>query len=258
MTLTIPGAIQYRESGFRDVPGWMRTVDMQLFDHVLAAQLDQSVYGDILEIGCYHGKSAIMLGYGLREDESLTVCDLFDSDPSGAPAEGIDAYRGLTADDFRRQYMERHTKGPVIHVCPSGVLRQLLESRRFRFIHIDGGHSYHVVATDIEIALDVSRPDCVVVLDDYRSPHTPGVSAAFWEAVTRRNVYPFLLSEGKAYCATTRSSQRFWLETAQGFGLPGEVHQVHALGIFRVWCAPDDPCPDEACARCRADDSVRA
>jgi hypothetical protein len=256
MTLTLPGAIEYREGGYREVPGWLRSIDIELFDRILAAQLEHDIKGHMLEIGCYEGKSAIMLGYGLRENERLTVCDLFEIPPGAIPVEGLDAYQGLTADSFRRRYMVHHSTGPVIYGVASNRLRDHLQVRQFRFIHIDGGHAYSVVAYDIDTAVAVAAPDCVVVLDDYRSPHTPGVAAAFWSAVGRRDLYPFLLSEGKAYCATTRSSQRWWVDVVQRFGYPSEEHHVHGTHIHRVSCAT--PCSDHECARCRADEAVNA
>jgi hypothetical protein len=37
------------------------------------------------------------------------------------------------------------------------------------------------------------------VFDDYRSRHTPGVSAALWDAVLHETLHPFCLSPGKMY-----------------------------------------------------------
>lgn len=59
-----------------DVPGWFSRTDQQLFEWFLT---HPHASGDLLEMGVYVGKSAILLGQHLRPGESLTVCDLFDS-----------------------------------------------------------------------------------------------------------------------------------------------------------------------------------
>ena len=59
------------------VDGWFYAVDVDFFSKLLAYQRTEGVKGDMLEIGTYQGKSAILMGYGLRDDEELVVCDLF-------------------------------------------------------------------------------------------------------------------------------------------------------------------------------------
>src|SRR6476620_129325 len=50
-----------------------------LFGVLLAHQRDAGIRGDLLKIGVYRGKSAILLGYALRPDEELVACDLFEA-----------------------------------------------------------------------------------------------------------------------------------------------------------------------------------
>lgn len=52
---------------------------------------------------------------------------------------------------------------------------------------------------DIGAARDLLLPEGVVVLDDFRSEHTPGVSIAAWEAVLNRGLRPICLSTQKLY-----------------------------------------------------------
>lgn len=231
--MRLPGIEQYRRSAFNQIPGWMHALDLDLFDRILAHQLDADITGDMLEIGSYHGKSAIALGYGLRDGETLTVCDLFGADVEGVPSEGIDAYEGLSVNDFQASYRRFHRHEPIIHACPSSMLN--LTDQQFRFAHIDGGHAYDVVRDDIAL-VHKHALKCVVALDDYRSVHTPGVSAALWEAVAHGMLFPFLLSEVKVYATTSQAAQYFWFSTAQQFsGLASEVHTMHGYDVLRVW-----------------------
>jgi hypothetical protein len=51
---------------------------------------------------------------------------------------------------------------------------------------------------DISAARTLLKPGGVVVLDDYRSEHTPGVAAAAWQAISA-GMHPFLLTQSKMY-----------------------------------------------------------
>lgn len=44
------------------VPGWFRPLDRSLFAGILEWQAAGSVLGDLIELGAYAGKSAIVLG----------------------------------------------------------------------------------------------------------------------------------------------------------------------------------------------------
>jgi hypothetical protein len=68
-----------------------------------------------------------------------------------------------------------------------------------RFVHIDASHLYEHVHGDIGAAQDILLPGGIVVLDDFRSEHTPGVSVAAWEAVLNRGLRPICLSTQKLY-----------------------------------------------------------
>jgi hypothetical protein len=230
-TMKLPGVEAYRNTVFSKIPGWMHTLDLEVFDSILGHQLDAGIRGDILEIGSFHGKSAIVCGYGLRPNETLTVCDIF-GDISDVPLEGTDPYDGLTVDLFLEQYGRFHTKQPDVRSMPSSRLKL---DRDYRFIHIDGGHAYEVVRDDIHLCVQYATADCVIALDDFRTSHTPGVSAAVWEATYKGILYPFLLTETKLYAAVTPGSQRVWADVARDFGFPSEEHVIHSERIVRVW-----------------------
>lgn len=231
--MKLPGVDAYRRGGFSRVPGWMHALDLDLFDQILAHQLDADIHGDLLEIGSYHGKSAIVLGYGLRPDETLVACDLFGLDVDGVPTEGCDAYEGLTVEHFGHQYCSWHERPPQICAIPSSLLD--LTDQQFRFVHVDGGHAYTVVRDDLILAAAHSVPHGVIAVDDYRSSHTPGVSAAAWEAAAAGILFPFLLSEVKLYAATSLAGQLYWRDACRGFDLPREEHEIHGVEVVRMW-----------------------
>lgn len=185
----------------KDVPGWFPPLDQMLFTWLLDRQETQGHKGDLLELGAYMGKSAILLGRHLRAGERFTVCDLFGREaPDGAnKAETAKSYASLTRQAFERNYLSFHEELPRVIEAPSSVISSEVAAGSCRFVHIDASHLYEHVRDDIGAAREILVPDGVVVLDDFRSEHTPGVSVATWEAVLNRGLRPICLSTQKLY-----------------------------------------------------------
>ncbi|WP_030316917.1 class I SAM-dependent methyltransferase [Streptomyces sp. NRRL B-3229] len=190
-THTYPGEL-------RDVPGWFPPLDQTLFNWFLERQEEP---GDLLELGVYMGKSAILLGRHLRDGERFTVCDLFGGEaPDGANrAEATKSYASLTRQAFERNYLSFHDVLPKVIEGPTSVVPGEVAPGTCRFVHIDASHLYEHVHGDIGAAREILRPEGIVVLDDFRSEHTPGVSVAVWEAVLNRGLRPVCLSTQKLY-----------------------------------------------------------
>lgn len=232
MTRTLPGYQQYIHH-HHEIPGWFQAADIGMFHDVMESQIRERITGDMLEIGCYEGKSAIALAYGLRHGERLHVCDVFDTKPEGIPEEGMSDYVGLTERSFLDRYQLWHSTPPVVHTCSSTALPAEIAGRHFRLIHVDGSHAYTAVRKDIHTAVEHSAIDAVLIFDDYRTSHTPGVSAAVWEAVATGWLYPFALTEAKFYATTNRASYNLWVNAARQFFHPWEEHVIHGLPVLR-------------------------
>ncbi|MEV5431516.1 class I SAM-dependent methyltransferase [Streptomyces sp. NPDC052701] len=193
-TDTYPGVLA-------DVPGWFPPLDQVLFTWLLEQQEASGVRGDLLELGAYLGRSAILMGRHLRDGETFTVCDLFGSEaPDRANrTETAGSYASLTRQAFERNYLSFHDTLPTVVQGPSSVITSHVAPGTCRFVHVDASHLYEHVYGDIGAAREVLLPGGVVVLDDFRSEHTPGVAVAVWEAVLERGLRPVCLSTQKLY-----------------------------------------------------------
>lgn len=231
--MKLPGADTYRKARYDRTSGWFWPEDFDLFDRILAHQLADDITGDLLEIGCYHGKSAILMGCGLRDDENLVICDLFGGDAEET-AEATDHFEaGFGVDTFKNNYTQTHHREPVIHAGSS--LNLQLGDQKFRFTHVDGGHSEEVAFADIYTSLTASLPNAVIAIDDYRTHHTPGVGAAIWAASATGDLHPFALSETKVYAAATKEGHDYWLSVVRSWGFTGnEEHQIFGQAVIRT------------------------
>ncbi|MGW3414473.1 class I SAM-dependent methyltransferase [Streptomyces sp. NPDC000888] len=184
-----------------DVPGWFPVLDQMLFDWCLDRQESAGMRGDLLEVGVYMGKSAIFLGRHAQEGERYTVCDLFEGDaPDNAnQAESTKSYSALTRRAFEENYLSFHDELPRVLQGPSSLVPSEIAPGSCRFVHIDASHLYEHVHGDIAAAREALLPGGIVVLDDFRSEHTPGVAVAAWEAVLSRGLHPICLSAQKLY-----------------------------------------------------------
>ncbi|WP_351232631.1 class I SAM-dependent methyltransferase [Streptomyces sp. NPDC002133] len=222
-----------------DVKGWFRPVDQVLFDWFLTLQRDRGEAGDLLELGAYMGKSAIFLGMYLRDGEEFTVCDLWDSpapDVSNS-AEMNRSYATLTRRAFEANYLSFHDQLPTLVQAPTSVISSRVRGASCRFVHIDASHLYEHVKNDIEAARELVTTDGLVVLDDFRAEHCPGVAAAAWGAVATSGLRPVCITATKMYGTwgapeKTHDALLAWLRTRTD--LVHVVEEVAGAPLIRI------------------------
>lgn len=190
-----------RPTRLSEVKGWFFTADQLMFDWFLAHQQKESEPGDLLELGAYMGKSAIFLGARLRAGERFTVCDLFDSPAEDASnsQEMKKSYATLTRRAFEANYRAFHEELPTIVQGLSSVVTDHVDEGSVRFAHIDASHLYEHVHGDILAVRSLLTAHGVVVMDDYRAEHCPGVAAATWQAVANEGLRPICITGTKFY-----------------------------------------------------------
>lgn len=198
-------ATEARIDGIWEVPGFFGPLDADLFARLFEVQAEGGVVGDLLEIGAWYGRSAILLEHARAEREVLHVCDLFeDTPPTRAGRTELAAFTGKmpTRADFEAWFLSFHPTIPVVHQGPSSALNvDELGRARFRFVHIDGSHTYDAVRQDIATARDVAAEDAVIVFDDFANVGHPSVAAALWPALAEPDLIPFACSPSKLYVA---------------------------------------------------------
>jgi Methyltransferase domain len=184
----------------RSVGGWLSDEDVALFLAVDDATRAVGLGGDVLEIGVYKGKSAVVLGYCIEGDERLVVVDPFGRAATDATvlAEQQRYYDDLSRAEFDRNYARFHARPPVVLERFSTDLEPADIGRDLRLVHVDGAHDYASVAHDVDLVLAVLADDGVLVFDDAIDRGAPGVVAAVWEAIGDGRLLP-LMTTGKVW-----------------------------------------------------------
>lgn len=227
------------------VPGWFLPTDASLFAWLLCEQTSRGVQAGITELGAYKGKSAVWLGLHLEPGETLTVCDLFGATTDEANVrENEDWYRGLDRLEFERNYLRFLPKLPVVVQGPTSSILKYVRPSTQRFVHVDASHLYEHVALDLRSAREMLASIGIVVCDDWRTEHAPGVGAAVWEAVITSGLVPVILTHSKLYGTwgdpgPLLNDARRWLQQNPDHGSQEEVILGHrTIRVFpagRAW-----------------------
>ena len=177
------------------IPGWFNGDDLAHFTLVLGTQTDSGLHGDLLEIGCYHGRSAVVLALQLQPGERLFLVDAFDlplDDPYGDTATPDKVWRNLAGAipglpreriDIQRGYSNELRLPPDLEL---------------RFAHVDGGHDAATVRGDLAICAQHLIPGGVIVVDDHAHPHYPGVAEAVRDFLTEHTAFRVLADLNRA------------------------------------------------------------
>jgi Methyltransferase domain len=224
---------------YSDIPGWFIPDDRALFDLLLEAQGE---HGDIVELGAYLGRSAVIIGTHVRPDERFVVVDLFGeeahvADDGANQAENKRHYATLTRTQFEANYLALHDHLPDIVQAPSSAVLDYVAAGSVRFLHVDASHLYSQVRIDTLNARKLLQRDGVVVFDDYRGLQTPGVAAATWEAVAADGMIPFALTLSKMYA--TWGDPAYYIEVIRRFvaddkRLRCDEREVHGHTVLLV------------------------
>lgn len=196
--MRLPHVRQYLDDS-ANIEGWFFPVDAYLFGFLDSVQREQSIRGDLFEIGVHHGTSALLLARMLQPGEHLGVCDVFgrqelNVDHSGEGSlhlfrENIRAHAGVDEPVLR------------IHIKSSHVLTADDTGTSCRLFHIDGGHRPEDVRRDLSTAERALHPAGVVIVDDVFNPSWPGVAEGFFQYLFEggSTLVPLLIGGNKVY-----------------------------------------------------------
>lgn len=225
------------------IPGWFYEPDPSLFRLMLHTTAAEG--GDLAELGVFKGRSAVLLADRRQPGEELTLVDTFEDQTADRDnrRENVDYYRDLTRREFEEYYQAAlgrsvaDDNGVRVIQGLSSVVCDHARLGRHRFVHIDASHLYEQVAVDLRSARRLLTRDGIVVLDDFRSAHTPGTAAAVWQAVWETDLRPFALTDSKMYATWGDQGCRAAVVAgwARGSDFHHETQRIGDLDVHRVW-----------------------
>jgi len=189
------------------VEGWLGDRMSQIVG-VIGTILDTNgVRGHIVEFGVHHGLFLFLLNALRNEDEKCFAIDVFDYqnlnvDRSGSGSlaafrSHLDTLMGPQGRFFR--VVQRDTLS-----FSTVEATDLFGKIGVKILSVDAGHTIQHACNDLHLAQEVLVPGGIVALDDYMSPHWPGVTEGFYRfmSAANRRLKPFMYFQNKLFLTT--------------------------------------------------------
>jgi hypothetical protein len=154
---------QFRRS-FADVPGWFQMPAICIWDSLLTLQSRSKVRGNLLEIGVWMGRSALLSTLHSSKDEECVFVDPLPTREARANLE--------TIRDSGLHFVDDSSRNLVPEMLPGSV------PPSYRWIHIDGEHTGVAVAHDLALASRLLGERGIIVIDDFFAPAYPQITFA--------------------------------------------------------------------------------
>ena len=161
---------------FDQIPGWFSPDAYLLVAAYHQLLADEGLTGEVLEIGVYHGLSAIGFAALREPGKRFVAIDLFEKPNAAHGDESLFGSRECFMANMARFYDDVSFITAIAGV--SAAVRPADLGAEFALCHVDGGHTAAEVYADIELCAAVTRPGGLVVLDDFSAPAFPGVAEA--------------------------------------------------------------------------------
>jgi hypothetical protein len=197
----------YYKNGWPHVHGWIDDAALAALEAGATYQEELGISGNGLEVGVFQGRSFLGICAALRPGETAIAIDIFDDqalnvDKSGHAADlhsifsaNVEKYApdAINVDIFPADSMA---------LRPDDILART--SDRFRIISIDGGHTAEHVMNDLALAAEILVNGALIILDDWMSPHWPGVQEGYvrYMANANKRLAPVYYVENKLFMTT--------------------------------------------------------
>jgi hypothetical protein len=189
------------------VEGWLGERMSQIVSVLGTIQDNNGVRGNIAEFGVHHGLFLFLLNVLRNEGEQCFAIDVFDSQHLNVDGSGsgslvafqshLDTLMGAQRRFFT--IVQRDTLS-----LSTAEVAQMFGQLGVKMFSIDAGHTIYHASNDLHLAQEVLVSGGIVALDDYMSPHWPGVTEGFYRfmASGNRRLKPLLYFQNKLFLTT--------------------------------------------------------
>jgi len=168
----------YLQGAFQTIEGWCSPFLWHLITPLAERQAELGVQGPVAEIGVYHGK--FFIGLALTKGAAANNCaiDVFDMQQfnlDGAGKGDLERFRGNVLRAGLPEAAVAVMRADSMAITDYEVLQVRQATGGFTFFSVDGCHTPEHTINDIRIAMRLTRPEGIVMVDDYMNVNWPGV-----------------------------------------------------------------------------------
>jgi len=175
-----PAIDVYLAQSYERVRGMSSRFAAAICGHLVRRQTALGIGGDFVEVGTFEGRFFIAMALGLAPGEKALGIDRFDWPDAGVEGRFLAncAAHGIARDRFLSWKADSRE-------ITSGELREKLDRRPVRFVHIDSHHSRECLTNDLELVAPLLHRAGIICLDDMLHPGYPMMTSAVFEYFAR-------------------------------------------------------------------------
>ena len=171
----------------RSVTGQVTQDELKIIKRELSSVLKAKVKGDVVELGCYEGGSAVYIQSLLQEVSSLKKLWLYDSF-EGLPEKTKEDITKL-GNEFKTGELKASKSRLERHFHKAGL--PLPEIKKAWFFELDSsdlpesicfafldGDYYESIKDSLKLVWPLLSAGAILIVDDYQNPKLPGVKKA--------------------------------------------------------------------------------
>lgn len=214
-------ALEYCTSGYENVVGFeVNGENLLAVNLLMNEQNNLGITGDAIEVGVFHGRTAMLLGLNLQKNEKFIGIDLF-----GAMGDVTHEDRQVDLDYYgdgkiiKNSFLNNwsnivgNKEITVIEKDSRNVSSKELFSHTSgcRLFSLDGGHSEKSTYSDLALGESVLIDGGILVLDDYFLEDCPAVSvgAVRYFLENKSKLVPFLVFCGRVFFTTRDYAEKY-------------------------------------------------
>jgi SAM-dependent methyltransferase len=169
---------QYISTGFDSIEGWVDKGLWEILAFLHSQQRSINVAGGVCEIGVHHGR--FLFGLQALKDPGLPALaiDVFDAQEFNIDQSGMGSKAKFIEN--AKKYSVRPAsvstiEGDSLMLRGADVANIREKYGRFSIFSVDGGHTADHVIHDFKVAMELTSPGGIILIDDYNNPWWPGV-----------------------------------------------------------------------------------
>ena len=178
----------YLINGSRQVDGYLQSGSASVICSIFDIQDELNVFGNIAEIGVFHGKLLILLCHCLSKGESVFAIDPFNTQPDIQGIKTKEDHQRFSSDNLLRNLAANNIDAEIVDLIVTNSqnltgdeLVKKFGGNNIRLFSIDGDHSRNGVRHDLNLAKATLSTGGLILVDDLFNTICPSLTEGIFD-----------------------------------------------------------------------------
>lgn len=204
-------SLQYQDNyiaNMHNVVGWLEYDTANMISYLMNYQSTNNIYGNVMEIGTYHGKLFCLLANGCLSSESAIGIDIFDNQEANQDNSGEKFDRSILENNLQK--FASNSKYEILKADSTTLGDEFTNKYRgVRFMSVDGSHTWKATLHDLKLAENLLVSGGIVAVDDILRIDWIGVTNGIYAYLhgntnQPQSLVPFAIIPNKLLLTTDR------------------------------------------------------